>query len=73
MKKTAKTEIPEKRGRGRPRLDPSGLADAEQVRLPMPAGGKDRIKMALRDGESVTGFIRSAIEREIARRAKGVG
>jgi hypothetical protein len=39
----------------------------------MPAGGKDRIKMALRDGESVTGFIRSAIEREIARRAKGVG
>lgn len=72
MKKSSKIKILEKRSRGRPRLDPKGLANIEQIRLPLPAGGKERIKSALRAGESLTGFIRSAIDREIERRKKGV-
>lgn len=56
------------RGRGRPRLDPAGLANVEQIRLPLPAGSKDRIRAALDDGESITAFLRAAIDQEIRRR-----
>lgn len=59
-----------KRPRGRPRLDPDGLVDAEQLRLPLPAGAKERMRAALREGESMTGMIREAVERELVRRAR---
>ncbi len=47
--------------RGRPRIDAAGRADVEQVRLPLPAGGKARIQAALDEGESVLSFLRAAI------------
>ncbi len=59
-----------KRPRGRPRLDPDGLVDAEQLRLPLPAGTKERMRAALREGESMTGMIREAVERELVRRER---
>lgn len=58
----------QKRAVGRPRKADADKIDAEQVRLPLPAGGKAAIAAVLAPGESMSSFIRSAIEREMARR-----
>lgn len=58
------------RSRGRPRLYPGSTLDEEQIRLALPGGAKDRIAAVLKERESVQAFIRTAIEREIARRLK---
>jgi hypothetical protein len=60
-----------KRAVGRPRKADADKIDAEQVRLPLPAGGKAAIAAALAPGESMSGFIRLAIERELERRRSG--
>lgn len=61
------SETPKRRA-GRPRKADTDKIDAEQLRLPLPAGSKARIAAALEPGESVTGLIRAAIERELERR-----
>lgn len=60
----------EKNPVGRPRKAQADKIGAEQVRLPLPTGGKAAIAAALEPGESMSSFIRTAIEREIERRRK---
>ena len=42
----------------------------EQIPARLPGGTKDRIERVLQDKESIAGFIREAVERELKRREK---
>ena len=44
----------------------------DRVSLMLPAGKKETIKKALKDGESVNGFINTLIDRELAARGYGI-
>ena len=57
-------------GRDIPAHEIAARSFAEQLRLPLPAGTKERMRAALREGESMTGMIREAVERELVRRER---